>query len=434
MKEVKDITAMVVDHGLFFGLAQVLSKSYKRVLYHFPGWERGFSTARDGTIGDGFAQVEHCFDLWDHKDEVDLFIFPDNGHGPLQLELESQRKLVWGSRLASNIEVLRGQFLGILQEVGLEIPPYESIQGLSNLRAYLKRHKERYVKISRWRADMETWHHINYELSGPKLDELAVKFGPLQECLNFLVFEPIDTQIEVGYDGYCIDGWFPNTAVHGIEKKDQAYIGAIQDYDDLPEQVREVNEKMSQVLKKFRYRNFWSSEIRIMGDRFYFIDPTCRAGMPSGDSQFILYDNLADIILHGANGEVIEPEYSSRFAAQALIKHNDDPEQWRTIQVPEEVSEFVHLVSPVKVEDTFAISPSASTGEIVGSVLAKANTIEEAIGQIHEHADQLKNNPITIHTEALMDVLGEMLSAREEGVEMTQEEIPEPEIVLQYER
>lgn len=433
MKNVSDITCCVVDHGIFFGLAQQLAQTYKRVLYHYPAWERGFSSCRDGSIGDGFMpHVEMCPDIWPEKNEIDLFIFPDNQHSGLQLELESQGKLVWGSRTGDSIEILRGKFLKVLKEVGLPVPGHEPIRGLTNLRIYLQENEDKYIKISRWRADMETWHHINYKLSREKLDELAVKFGPLQDTITFFVFEPFETELEVGYDGFSIDGWYPNTAVHGIEKKDEGWIGAVQDYDDLPEQVREVNERMSPILKKFRYRNFISTEIRIKPDEFNFIDPTQRAGMPSGDGQFLLYKkNLPEIILAGAAGEVMEPEFTKKFAAQVMISHKGDPDQWRDVQVPDDVMEYVRLCSPIKVGDIYGISPSSCTGEIIGSVLGEGDTIEETIEHVKANADKLKDNPICINTDSLMFVLKEMQAAEEGGVSMTADPIPEPATVME---
>lgn len=432
MKDLSDITACVIDHGIFFGLAQQLSKTYKKVYYHFPGWERGFSSIRDGVIGDGMKpEVEILHDIWPKKKEIDLFVFPDIQHAGLQLELESQGFRVWGSRTGDSLETMRLKFIRTVESLGLDVAPCKVIGGMTDLREYLKANDDKYIKISRWRADLETHHHINYQLSRNWLDQIALKLGDLQDEIQFLVFDPIDTDVEVGYDGFSIDGWYPNTAVHGIEKKDQAYIGAVQNYDDLPEQVRKVNEAFSDVLGGHHYRNFWSTEIRIVGDKFYFIDPTCRAGMPSGDGQFVLYKNLGEIIWEGAAGNVVEPEFAAKYVVQALIEHHDDPDHWRSIQIPEHLHDHVRLLSPCKVGDTYAISPSSAAGETVGSILSWNDDLEKAVDEVVAMSKELeKDNPIHIHIHALMDVLSEMQSAADQGVEMTTDPIPEPAILL----
>ena len=429
MKDVKDITVCIVDHGIFFGLAQQLASQVKRVIYHCPGWERGFSSCRDGAIGDGFEpQVELCHDIWKIKKEIDLFAFPDIQHSGLQLELESQGFPVWGSRTGDDLETLRLKFIQTLESLKLDVTNYRQDRGMADLRKYLKANDDKYIKISRWRADLETYHHINYDLSRNWLDEKAVQFGDLQDEIVFLVFDPIETDLEVGYDGYSIDGWFPNMAIHGIEKKDRGYIGAAQHYDDLPEQVREVNNRFSEVLAGHRYRNFWSTEIRIVGDKFYFIDPTCRAGMPSGDAQFVMYKNLGEILWQGAHGQVVEPQFNAKYVVQSLIEHNGDPDHWRTIQVPPKFQDNVRLLSPCSVKDgLYCISPSSAAGETVGSLLTWNDDLEIAIEENQKMAGELsKMNPITINTDAVVDVLKEMHSAAEQGVHMTEEALPDP--------
>jgi phosphoribosylamine-glycine ligase len=429
--EVSDTIAGIVDNGMFFGLAQQLARSYKKVYYCVPSWQRGFATVRDGAIGDGFPEVIHCDDIWKVKKELDVAIFPDIQHSGMQLELESQGIPVWGSREGDSIELLRGKFVKILKEAGLPVPTYTAVKGLTNLENHLREVEDKYVKISTWRGDVETFHHINYFLSRAQFENIAVRFGTLKEEVAFLVFDPIATDLETGYDGYNIRGWYPNTAIHGIEKKNQGYIGAVQPYDDLPEQVREVNERMSPILKKYRYTNFWSTEIRITPDSYKFIDPTCRAGNPSGDAQFLLYKNLAEIILAGAHGDVVEPEFTNKFVCQVLISHDNNPLNWRDIQVPESVTHYVRLFSPVKVKGGYGISPSSDTDRTIGSVLGEGKTIEEAISHVKANAEKIKDNPISVEVESLMDVLKEMHSAREQGVEMTHEKIPDPESMLE---
>lgn len=241
MSEFGSNTVLVYDHGLFLPLAQKLVGQFGRVLYATP-FERGFPLITEGVIGDNYEGIERCNDVWAVKDEVDLFVFPDIQHAGLQTELESQGKLVWGSRYGDSLELSRVKFLETLKEIGLPCPKYEVVVGLESLRDNLKANEDRWIKISRWRGTMETWHHNTYEQSEPKLDKLSVKLGPIKNLVQFMVFEPVESDLEVGYDGYCIDGKFPSLAVQGYESKDRGYIATLQKYQELPELVREVND------------------------------------------------------------------------------------------------------------------------------------------------------------------------------------------------
>ena len=157
MKSVSEITACVIDHGLFLPLALKLAKTYKRVLYYTP-WEKGFPVIGDCIIGDGFDQIERCNDFWPIKSEIDLFVCPDIQHSGLQLELESQGFAVWGSRNGDSLEINRSKFHRILDELGLEVPEHTEIRGLAALREYLSDKSDKYIKMSKFRGSFESFH------------------------------------------------------------------------------------------------------------------------------------------------------------------------------------------------------------------------------------------------------------------------------------
>ena len=190
---------MVLDHGLFLPLALKLAKSYKRVLYWTPS-EKGFPLLNDCIIGDGFENVERCNDFWKIKSEIDLFIFPDIQHSGLQLELESQGFPVWGSRNGDSLEINRQKFHKILGEIGLEVPEHTEIHGLDALREHLKDKTDKYIKMSKFRGSFESYHWRSMDEDSGMLDVWAVRFGPAQNVVRFIVCEPIDTPLEIGGD------------------------------------------------------------------------------------------------------------------------------------------------------------------------------------------------------------------------------------------
>lgn len=431
MNDWKKATVLCIDNGLFVGVAQTLAKEFGRVYYHTPDWAKGFPSIQDAIIGDGFDEFERINDIWDVMDKVDICVFPDICHSGLQLHLEFIGKRVWGARKGDGLEIIREKFLRELEAVGLDAPDWRMITGLTKLREYLAKHNDKFVKISRWRQDLETFHHIDYALSQTELDSLAVRFGPLQDDMPFIVVDPIECIAEVGYDGYCIDGKFPKQSAYGIECKDKGYIGTMKKHAELPKSVQEVNAALSKTLKGFNYRQFWSTEIRVTDDAAYFIDPTCRLGMPSGDAQLALYGNVAEIIWEGASGVLVDPKPSAKFVAQALMSHGGDKKEWRTLHIPDEVYDSVRLMYACKVGDVYAISPSSKCGDTIGSVIGTGDTIEDAIGNLKENAEALKQQPVTIHVESLVDVLRDIQEGEAEGIEFTKQEVPEPASVIE---
>lgn len=426
-------TALVFDNGIFQEFAITLAKDFGRVLYHCP-WEYGFSHVNDAMIGNGFDEIEWCDDPYDPDilKQVDIYCFPDIQHAGSQLLFEQMGKRVWGSRKADSLELLREKFKRIQKKIGMPVPEYELITGMSELRKYLSKNDDVYVKISRYRGSMETFHHVNMDLSDSILDELSVEFGGVKEHIPFVVEKGIKAVVETGYDGYCIDGQFPLVAVHGIEVKDKAYIGTIRKHNEMPDQVQEINQLIAPILKEYRYRNWWSTEIRVTEDGTpYFIDPTCREPSPAGESQLELYGNWGDIVWHGANGDLIEPEPVAEFAVQCVIEHNGEKSAWRTLEIPDKIRHLVKLRYACKVDDRYEIVPQPPPQDTgIGWAMGIGKTIEQAIDQVKDVAEQLSEQHLIIHTEGLVDAITAVKDEEANGMEFTRKHVPESSTVI----
>src|SRR6266550_4636983 len=268
--------------GLFLPLAFRLARDFGRVSYYVPN-TAAFPTPYLSALGDGF-------------DEIDR----------------------------------REDFRQEQREWGLEVPEYEVVRGLWELRDFLALHDGWFVKVSRWRGLTETFQFH----AGPRgeglLDALAVKLGPLEAEFPFIVEAPIDAVVETGIDEFCIDGQWPETVVQGLETKDRCYIGAVTPMSKMPQAFRDVNEALAPFLRQVGYRNAFSAEVRITEDeRAFLIDPCSRFPTPAGECLLELIDNLGEVMWHGANGELVEPVYGAQFAVQAAVDHHDDDQHWR---------------------------------------------------------------------------------------------------------
>ena len=283
-----------------------MAQECKRVLFFNPD-RRSFPSIKQGTIGDGFDDIESTLDFWPMMGEIDLFCFPDIGNSGLQLHLESIGKAVWGSRRGDAIEIRRQYFLAMLKDLGLDVPKYEVVYGARALADYLRTREDQYIKVSRWRGDMETTHWRNWTHDSGWLDWMAVNLGPLKEKMVFIVFPAIDTPLEIGGDTFCIDGQWPDLMLNGLEHKDTTYFSAVTERGEMPSQLQDIIEAFSPFLEERRYRNQWSMEVRVKDDFAYFIDATCRGGMPSSASQQVLWSNFGEIVWVGAHGELVQP-------------------------------------------------------------------------------------------------------------------------------
>lgn len=429
MRSVKDITVCCIDHGLFLSVAQALAKTCKRVLYQTPT-EKAFTTLNDHIIGDGYPDIERCEDFWPIKDEIDLFVFSDIQHSGLQLELESQGFSVWGGRKGDSLELSREKFHRVLADVGLQVPKFERIVGLTKLREYLKDAEDRYIKISKYRGSLETFHWRNWGVDETALDVLAVRFGPAKELIPFLVFEPIHSEMEMGGDTFVVDGQWPDKMLHGTECKDKAYFSAVTEREKMPQQLQDVMEAFGPVLKPYRARQQWSMEVRrVSEDEAYFIDPTLRGGLPSTGSQLELISNLADVIWHGAHGDLLQPEYKAKFSAEVILTAKADKSAWTVVEVPTALKDAMKLANCCEIDGRICFPPN-DDGDPIGWLVATGNSPQETLNNILELAKELPDG-VSAATEDLADVFKEIHAEQGEDIQFTQQKVPEPEAVLE---
>jgi hypothetical protein len=265
----------LIDNGLFCELGIKLSADFGQVNYYSP-CEGAFPKSSQRRVGDGIPGLTRCNEWADVVDETDLWVFPDVYWGGLQLHLESLGKRVWGSRKGEELEVERDASKRYFKKLGLPVGKWYEIIGLDNLRKHLKEHDNQWVKCNGTRGDFETFQSKNYKNIEPKLDELEHNLGAMKKILKFIVEDELDHRVEIGYDGYCVDGRYPDECVAGIEIKNLGYVGYVRKYADLPEEITGFNEKISDAMKGYRYRNFFSTEIRVGKDHVpYMVDACC---------------------------------------------------------------------------------------------------------------------------------------------------------------
>jgi hypothetical protein len=430
MSDISSKTCLVFGHGLELPVAERLARDFKRVLY-FSEWEEGFSTINKAVIGDGIDNLERCYDFWSVKNEIDLWCFPDIGHSGLQLELEKQGFRVWGSRKADQLETNRQLFLRTLKELGLDVPKFQICNGITELREVLKDKEDCFIKISKYRGSLETKHWRNWRLDENLLDLWAVRFGAVREKIAFLVFDNIDTPLEIGGDTYCIDGQWPDLMLHGIEWKDQAYFASVTPKQEMPEQIQTVLEAFGPLLKNYRYRNEFSMEVRVKGEHFYFIDLTARIGLPSTGSQLELWKNWSEIVWAGANGELVQPEPLGQFSAEVILHAKSDEGLWPTVEIPDDLRQWLKLADCCEIDASGlrAWPREGGDDETVGWLVAIGDTPQQTLDNLKAHISKLPDG-LTADCSPIAEILKEIKTEEQHGIPFTEDAMPKPGSVL----
>lgn len=422
LKPIEDVTACVVDYGTFCSIAEKLAESMKTVYYYSP-YEVEYQDIRDYSRGFGLEKVRKLDELYDPKvfPKIDLFVFPDIGFSSLQTHLRSLGKAVWGHMGATELELNRDLFLEVLQGVGLPVIPYEKLIGLSALSDYLRENENKWVKINRFRANMETWHHKDWKGSEDYLASLGVMLGGLREHVIFIAQDELESDLELGYDGWCVDGEYPSQSFQGYEKKNELYLGAVLADDDLPDEIKLVNKAMAPVLAEYGYRGWWATEIRVGKDgEPYFIDPTPRMPGQTGEHQQETILNFAEVIWFGANGVVIAPEFAHHYAAEATLHYEENKtdstikDAWKSLEIPDAVRPWVKLYHYSQVDGMYRFG-ARSTDE-VGVVIGAGNSVQASIDDLDEHLEELKDCPVHAETSGFDDLLKSIKKAKAKGI------------------
>lgn len=419
MDDLKSKVLTVVDQGLFTDMALAVAPGFKSTNYWTP-WQSSFPLSNSLLPGDGFDEMERIKWLDDVFDETDLYMFPDVNFGDKQVFLEKLGKRVWGARKGESLELQRVATKKLLAKLGLPVGPYEVCSGIGELRECLKKKNNVWIKTSLTRGDMETWHSDRYELSKVFLDSLEYRLGETGRKMEFVVEDSIDGDnvVETGYDGYCIDGQFPDKGFFGFEIKDKGYAIKAVDYSEIPEVVTHINKMLAPWMKEKNYRGFFSSEIRVKDGEGYLIDPCARLGSPPNEIYQEMVENWPEIIWEGAAGNLVTPKMKYKYGFEVLMHCPAANDDWVPIYFPDKIRQFVKIRNHYKSRglDFFVPQPPSKLPEI-GAVIGFGDTLEEAIAHVKENAEQVQAYGLDIKLESIDECCATIEQAKEIGVE-----------------
>lgn len=418
IRPVSDITALVFDYGNSISFAQRLAKDCKKV-YYCTNWQRGFPKWNEYSIGINVPGIERVDDMWEVFNDIDMFCFPDLYQSAFQEWLVSKGKVVFGAKTGEYMEIYRDEFKGLLKDAGLPVNEHKVITGFSALKEFLDGTENKWIKTSLIRGNGETFFYINKKLSSSRMDELKHTLGAFQEYATFVVEDEIPDAVEIGYDGFAIDGKYPDLALTGVEIKDCGYVGGILPYYYLPDVLKEINDKIAGVFAGSGYKCFFSNEVRWTGKEGYFIDPTCRQPQPPGDLMQVIFSNFSDVIWETANGIVPKIIPAAKFGAQIIIKSSWAATEPQAVYFPEKYADRVKIKNLMYRDDGIpCFIPLDVSMEEIGSVCGIGNTIEEAIADAQKIAKTVEGDCIRCGGEALEQAAGEIKKLETFGIKL----------------
>ena len=419
LQSYKDKKCCVVDNGIFEELAVSLSKHYGEVYYHTP-WREAYPKRFKTGPGEGVPGIKRIDDIDDpdFQKKIDQWVFPDLYWSGYQKNLIERDFRVWGSRDGEQLELYRKEATNYFKKIGLPVGKFKMVKGVPALREYLKTHNDVYVKLPFYRGEMETKSCPNYKYVEPWLNHLEHSIGIDGLTVEFYVQDKLDAVAELGYDGFNVWGQWPKEALVGLEVKDKTYFGHVVPYKDMPKELTEYTEKISDTLKKYKYANHISTENRILADHTSVMNDACqRLGSPPSELYINMIDNLPDIYWYGSEGKLIEPEWNAPWGCEVIIDSTWHEDLfWQQVEFPEKYRDNVKLHHFKVIDGEYYVLPYPNTS--VGAIVATGKSMEEARENCKKICDEVKGDFLEIHSDYLDDAEESIENLKKHGVKV----------------
>lgn len=458
MENLKDKSCLVIDNGLFVHVAQKMTEYFDRVFYWTP-WVNAFPKSNATLPGSGLEGITRILHWEQYIDQSDLTMVPDVMFGPLQVQLVKQGKRVFGARMGEDLEMKRWEFKKLLKRLNMPVAESHLIVGIAALRRFIQQRKGKWwIKTSRYRGDFETFDveggEDGYALAMPKLDELEYKLGRKKLIYPFVIESDIPAIIEVGYDGWTVNGGFADIALMGKEEKDLGLVGVVKKYTELPAAVQWCNQMMSDELRKYGYCGFWSTEVRCAReedfdnpepvqfeefeviwnkgvmvpdtDMYAFLtDPCCRAASPPSELYIEWFDNWGEIAWAAAEGRIVQPIPNGTWGVEVMLHSAWADSNWQAVKFPSENARWIKLRNMAKIDGEICTVPQNYGLPEIGAAIAIDNDLMTAIRSCKERADSVQGYFVEAKTDAIPKAIAAIKKAQENGIHFSDDPMPD---------
>lgn len=435
--ENKPLNFLVIDAGLFVGLANALSIGGKNRVYYHVNWSGdAFPKLQDYAPGTGYENLIKIKRLYTEIDfnapesptvdedgtKIDCVINFDVGRND---EIEDIKKRypnlsVTGAGVGEILEEDRVGLKKICKRLGLDVNDYVVKKGIDSLAEYSKSNKDIYAKIDIFRQSMETHYIESFEQSEKEqfFDKLKVEFGPVfSKKIPFLVEKKIDSIVEAGIDCFFnpSSGYLGKCSC-GFEILKGPFLTSFIDFKDTPKQIFDTMTAFIPILNSLDYRGFISTEELCTKDGKHFLLDWCSRLLNPGSAIYPFaiknWDELCYCIGKNKNCEI-----------KTEFKYYGALPLWSE----EGKSQYVHIDIEPKYRKNVVFNGVCTDGsdfysikgkEFMVTLIAGSNRWQDVIDQLKELTDKVKFEGLEKSYASTLDKFhGVIKDAKQVGIE-----------------
>jgi hypothetical protein len=384
-------TVLQIDNGLFTAVGQHLGKYFKKVWYCRPT-AAAFLKGSQHVIGKGLPGIEWVDDYEPYVKKADIIFVSDVNYSHLQLLFQQFGCKVAGALGGERMELDKAFFLEQLAKVGLPVPKTWRFIGVDEAWEFLKDKKEKlWLKGGeKYRGDFESTYHDNKYQTEIIFNELRAELG-LERVndIELLVQRDIPDAIEVGRDGFMLNGKIPANGTIGIEEKSQFYVCKV--FETPPPILENISKKLEPIFADLKFQGPYSDETRVTKKGVaYPIDPCCRPGNPPTSCLLELYgEDYAQAIWSLAHGDlpILKPQFTH--AAEIILSSSWHAKNELHVSIPNHLIQWVKLRNAIRRPNGEYYCIQNDCGGSFGSVVAVGNSISEVGKLVEERAEEL---------------------------------------------
>jgi hypothetical protein len=392
----------VYDTGLFVTQAEALSEGGKNEVRYVTNWGTRFPKYADHATGKylGNIKKEYYFAKL-VKDSDALVNFDVAGQDWIGFLRELYpNKSIFGSGYGCVLEDDRLFLKKVQKEAGLPVQEYDVVYGVKNLREYLQKHDEIYVKFNKFRYDMESFFAKSYDSVKLKIDKLALSLGPHADDDDpkngflFICEKKIEGgKIESGFDGIFNGTEFVSPCFCGVESNKGPYFARVFEYDELPDPIYETMEALTPILREFNYRGCVSTEEVIIDEELHYLLDFCgRSPSPLGVLYPKVIKNYAEAIFKVGKGEDVRLDIPYKYVAAFPFNDEDAREDFVRVNIEEGHEDGVSLLMGCGDKDGghFAVKGL----EEIGCAIGYGDTFDETFDMLKKNAEYIDSPQI----------------------------------------